>query len=192
MGLSKSNKIIYYQITQLSEQKYRLAIPFAENNCGPFEHIVFVIVLFESPSKTLFRVLFASLYLQICIFYHGISISCLTVSSKWANPNRKCDVCIVWPYKCQKWIQKVKLHLHAWVWRPPGHRSFLLANYCAMYASASKTRHFEKFKINISTRRIQTKFCTRKRLNTRSISLGLTCRNSEEFKRYSRFSGYES
>ena len=34
---------------------------------------------------------------------------------------------------------------------------------------ASKTRYLEKFKINISTRRIQTKFCTRKRLNTSSI-----------------------
>ena len=33
----------------------------------------------------------------------------------------------------------------------------------------SKTRHLEKFKINISTCRIQTKFCTRKRLNTKSI-----------------------
>jgi hypothetical protein len=42
-----------------------------------------------------------------------------------------------------------------------------------MYARASKTRHLEEFKINISTRRIQTKFCTRKRLNTRNISLGL-------------------
>jgi hypothetical protein len=72
MGLWKSNAIIYYQITQLSEQKYRLAIPFAENNFGPFEHIVFVIVLFESPSETLLRVLFASLYLQICIFYQYI------------------------------------------------------------------------------------------------------------------------
>jgi hypothetical protein len=199
MGLWKSNMIIYYQIMQLSEQKYRLAIPFAENNFGPFEHVVFVIVLFESPSKTLFRVLFASLYHQIYIFYQYISISCPTVSSKWANPNRKydrkpskqCDVCIVWPCKCQKWIRKVKLNLHAWVWRHPGHRSFLLANYCTMYSSASKTRHLEKFKINISTRGIQTKFCTRKRLNTRSISVGFTCGNSEEFKRYSRFSGYE-
>jgi hypothetical protein len=49
---------------------------------GPFKHIVFVIISFESPSKTLFRVLFASLYLQICIFYHGISISCPAVSSR--------------------------------------------------------------------------------------------------------------
>jgi hypothetical protein len=29
-----------------------------------------------------------------------------------------------------------------------------------------QTRHLEKFKINIFTRRIQTKFCTRKRLNS--------------------------
>jgi hypothetical protein len=53
------------------------------------------------------------------------------------KPSKQCDVCIVWPYKGQKWIRKIKLHLHAWVWRHPGHRSFLLANYCAMYASAS-------------------------------------------------------
>jgi hypothetical protein len=56
-----SNAIVYYQITRLSEQKYRLAIHFAENNFGPFKHIAFVIVLFESPSKTLVRV-------QACIF----------------------------------------------------------------------------------------------------------------------------
>jgi hypothetical protein len=49
-GVWKSNAIVYYQITPLSEQKYRrLAIPFAENNFGPFKHIAFVIVLFESP-----------------------------------------------------------------------------------------------------------------------------------------------
>ena len=72
MAFESQKTIILYQITQLSERKYRLAIPFAENNFGPFEHIVFVIVLFESPSKTLLRVLFASLYLQICIFYQYI------------------------------------------------------------------------------------------------------------------------
>jgi hypothetical protein len=32
-----------------------------------------------------------------------------------------------------------------------------------------KPRYFEKFKINISTGRIQTKFSTRKRLNTTSV-----------------------
>ena len=36
-------------------------------------------------------------------------------------------------------------------------------------ARASKTRYLEKFKINISTRRIHTKLSTRKRLNTKSI-----------------------
>jgi hypothetical protein len=142
-GPLKSNMIILYQITQLSEQKYKLAIPFAENNFGPFEHIVFVIILFESPSKTLFRMLLASLYLQICIFYQYISISCPIVSSKWVTPNRKYDKKPVKTMRrlyrmTLKWIRKVKLHLHAWVWRHPGHRSFLLANYCAMYASASK------------------------------------------------------
>jgi hypothetical protein len=34
--LWKSSEFIYYQITQLSEQKYRLAIPFAEHNFRPF------------------------------------------------------------------------------------------------------------------------------------------------------------
>ena len=38
-----------------------------------------------------------------------------------------------------------------------------------VFYHASKTRYLEKFKINISTRRIQAKFCTRKRLNTESI-----------------------
>ena len=83
-GPLKSNMIILYQITQLSEQKYRLAIPFAENNFGPFVHIVFVIVLFESPSKTLSTVLFPRLYLQICIFksiyFHFLSDCELEVS----------------------------------------------------------------------------------------------------------------
>ena len=52
---------------------YHKGIPFAEHNFSPFQDIFFVIVLFESQSKTLFRVLFLSLYLQICIFYFGIS-----------------------------------------------------------------------------------------------------------------------
>ena len=52
---------------------YHKGIPFAEHNFSPFQDIFFVIVLFESQSKTLFRVLFSSLYLQICIFYFGIS-----------------------------------------------------------------------------------------------------------------------
>jgi Cft2 family RNA processing exonuclease len=52
---------------------YHKGIPFAEHNFGPFQDIFFVIVLFESQSKTLFTVLFSSLYQQICIFYFGIS-----------------------------------------------------------------------------------------------------------------------
>jgi hypothetical protein len=48
--LWKSSEFVYYQITQLSEQKYRLAIPFAEHNFGPFRRN-FVIGLFQSISK---------------------------------------------------------------------------------------------------------------------------------------------
>jgi hypothetical protein len=46
--LWKSSEFVYYQITQLSEHKYRLAITFAEHNFGPFGRIFFVIVLFQS------------------------------------------------------------------------------------------------------------------------------------------------
>jgi hypothetical protein len=53
----------------------------------------------------------------------------------------------------------------------PAKGSFLLANYYVIQARESKTRYFEKFKINISSRRIHTKLSTRKRLNTKSILL---------------------
>jgi hypothetical protein len=53
---------------------YHKGIPFAEHNFDPFQDIFFVIVLFESQCKTLFiEFLFSGLYLQICIFYFGIS-----------------------------------------------------------------------------------------------------------------------
>jgi hypothetical protein len=65
--LWKSSEFVYYQITQLSEQKYRLAKPFAEHNFGPFRRN-FVIGLFQSLSKTQLRVSFTRLYLQICTF----------------------------------------------------------------------------------------------------------------------------
>jgi hypothetical protein len=39
----------------------------------------------------------------------------------------------------------------------------------SLTSRASKTRYLEKFKINISTRRIHTKLSTRKRLNTKNI-----------------------
>ena len=63
-----------------------------------------------------------------------------TISNFLFNNTTPILLPVVWPCKGQKWIRKVKLHLHAWVWRHPGHRSFLLANYYAMYASVSKTR----------------------------------------------------
>ena len=52
---------------------YHKGILFAEHNFGPFQDIFFIIALFKSQSKTLFRVLFSSLYQQICIFYFAIS-----------------------------------------------------------------------------------------------------------------------
>ena len=82
MDLESQTRSYTIKLRNCLEQIYRLALLFAENNFGPFKHIVFVIVLFESQSKTLFRVLLACLYLQICIpyplssigHYHGISI----------------------------------------------------------------------------------------------------------------------
>ena len=53
----------------------------------------------------------------------------------------------------------------------PAKGSFLLAKYYVIQARESKTRYLEKFKINISSRRIHTKLSTRKRLNTKSILL---------------------
>ena len=68
-GLRKSSEIVYYQITQLSDQKYKLVIPFAEHNFGPFGRVFIAIFLFESLSITLYGVfILSSLYLQICIF----------------------------------------------------------------------------------------------------------------------------
>jgi hypothetical protein len=112
MGVWKSNAIVYYQITRLSEQKCTrlvLAIPFAENNIGPFKHIAFIIVLFESPSKTLFRVLFASLYLQICMFYHGVLflVRLWARGSKWANPTGNTTKKYIKTMRCF-WLQKAR------------------------------------------------------------------------------------
>ena len=53
--------IIFQQITYLFEkckQCITKAIPIAGHNFGPYEHIFFVVVLFDSESKTLFTVLF--------------------------------------------------------------------------------------------------------------------------------------
>jgi hypothetical protein len=62
---------VWYHISLYNEQ-CKLAIHFAEHNFGPFGHNFFVIVSFEPESKTLFRVLFSSLCLQIVIFYFSI------------------------------------------------------------------------------------------------------------------------
>jgi hypothetical protein len=76
-----------------------------------------------------------------------------------------------------------------WFTRAWGYGSSLLANFSVWQARASKNPIFEKFKINISTGHIQTKFSTRKRLNTRSILLLLICgkfrRVQEIFKFFS-------
>jgi hypothetical protein len=106
----------------------------------------------------------------------------------WTNPNRKCnlkmskqcDVCILWLGKGRKSNLKVKLPLQ----RDLHVHGATEAPYWPILAWDTrvrvKTQYFEKFKINISTGRIQTKFSTRKRLNTRSILLRLTC---DKFRR---------
>jgi hypothetical protein len=53
---------------QLSDQKYKLAIPFAEHNFGPFGRIFIAIFLFESSVTLCGVFIFSSLYPQICIF----------------------------------------------------------------------------------------------------------------------------
>jgi hypothetical protein len=62
---------VWYHISLYNKQ-CKLAIHFTEHNFGPFGHNFFVIVSFEPESKTLFRVLFSSLCLQIVIFYCSI------------------------------------------------------------------------------------------------------------------------
>jgi hypothetical protein len=70
-------------------------------NFGHFQRFFLVLVLFESQSITLFRVfntLCSSLYLQICIFYFGIS--------KYLNFTRE-----LWP-EVQVQISKTMRCLH--------------------------------------------------------------------------------
>jgi hypothetical protein len=54
------------------------------------------------------------------------------------------------------------------------HRAIYGQAYTWRARASKKPRYFEKFKIDISIRRIQTKLPTRKRFNTRSILLTLT------------------
>jgi hypothetical protein len=130
--------------------------------------------------KPLSKVLFARLYLQICIFYQDISISCRSVSSKWVNPNRKYDekrhnnatFVSYDPAKAKNgFVRSNCTYTREFDVIPPQELLIgqLLRNVRNCDATESKTRHLEKFKINISTHRTQTKFCTRKCLNTKSI-----------------------
>jgi hypothetical protein len=74
MTFEKSSGVIIHSLYySISLEQCKVAIHLADHNFGPFGHIFFVIVLFEPESKTLFRVLFSSLCLQICIFYFGIT-----------------------------------------------------------------------------------------------------------------------
>jgi hypothetical protein len=72
MTFEGSGNIIFQQITYLFEkckQCISKAVPFAEHNFGPFEHIFFVVVLFDSQSKTLFTVLF-SFFMLVALVFH--------------------------------------------------------------------------------------------------------------------------
>jgi hypothetical protein len=127
---------------------FQLRIPFAERNFGPLGCILFGIFLFDWEYKTLFTVLFTSLYLRICVFYLRYFHFLVRL---WANPNREynfktskeCDVCIIWLWKCQKSILKVKVHLHSWFLTSPGYGIPLLAKYSAWHARVSKIRYFD-------------------------------------------------
>jgi hypothetical protein len=98
------------------------SIPFAVHNFGPFEHILFVVVLFDSQSKTLFTVLFSSLYSFSFSTFISIfqSVAILVKSAgyfltgnapfrfRFAKTSR---VYILVLGKRRKSILKVKLHL---------------------------------------------------------------------------------
>ena len=60
-NLLRGHAVSYFIILINCLEQCKLSIPFAEHNFGPFEDIVFAIVLFEQQSKTLFKVLFSSL-----------------------------------------------------------------------------------------------------------------------------------
>jgi hypothetical protein len=128
--------------------------------------------LFESQSKTLFRVLFSSLYLQIPIFYFGISTY---VNFTWqVRPeihfrSAKTLHCLNQIAREMSEIDsKSQITPAVWFAHASGHRCFLMANFSVWRAHASKTRIFWKIQNKyISTGHIQTKFSTRKRLNTR-------------------------
>jgi hypothetical protein len=138
-GLAISDVIIKYPIhsNNVNNVRHCITKPYLwPNNFGPFQPIFFVIVLFESQSKTLFRVLFASLYLQIHIFYFGI-LEYPNFTQEF-RPEiqleilKQCDVNILALGKRRKSILKVKSVNHPFMYRV-------------------RTRYPEKLKINISS-----------------------------------------
>ena len=82
-GLRKSSEIVYYQITQLSDQKYKLVIPFAEHNFGPFgvwtclhcNILVRIIINNTVWSVYIIELVSSNLYLLVLSRYIKISIS---------------------------------------------------------------------------------------------------------------------
>jgi hypothetical protein len=113
-----------YAIVYMSEQKYKLAIPFAEHNLGPFGRIFIAIFLFESLSITLCGVfIFSSLYLVSNVYLLVLSRyinfhfwpDCELIATGNTNLKRQqCDVCAIyiWLWKCQKSIPKVRVYIY--------------------------------------------------------------------------------
>jgi hypothetical protein len=67
MAFGSQARLYIIKLRNCLNNNVDLAVPFTKHNFGCFGRIFFVIVLFESLSKTLFRVLFSRLYHQIWI-----------------------------------------------------------------------------------------------------------------------------
>jgi hypothetical protein len=74
--LWKSSEFVYYQITQLSEQKSRLAIPFAEHNFGRFGR--------NFSCSNRYQKHYLECHLRACIFKYA---SFITVSHLYQATN---------------------------------------------------------------------------------------------------------
>ena len=104
---------VWYHISLYNEQ-CKLAIHFAKHNFGPFGHIFFVIVSFEPESKTLFRVLFSNLCLQIFIFYICIYRIFIFLARPMQRTSKQSTVYILGVWKNRKSILQVKVLPVAW------------------------------------------------------------------------------
>ena len=163
---------VWYHISLYNEQ-CKLAIHFAEHNFGPFGHIFFVIASFEPESKTLFRVLFSSLCIQIFVFYYfGIYRIFIFLARPVKRTSKQLFTSLH-----PRGLEKPEID-YTGQSTPSAMVCTCIRLYMAKHTRGTrvrvKNRYFEKFKIYISTRRIQTKLSTRKRFNTRSILLTLT------------------